>query len=384
MKILEISSTPITFPGGGEKIILELCKELSKRHEVTVLQTDLYQEKKNIPAIAKIGKIKVITTKNKMFCGGFGYSPSFAQELRRIYKDFDLVHVHGYGRYTTHFSLKFLRGKKPLVYTAHGFFHHANLIKRAYDFFFKTLVNNASRLVALTELDLLQFEIRKVDGKKITLIPNFIDLSRFRKTIRSKKKFLKKIGVDDSKKILLYVGRIHESKGIQYVMESIKGLNLNFLIVGNDVGYLPTLKNLAKKRGIEKKVFYFQGVNDKMLSNFYAVSDFFVLFSEWEGFGITVIEAMASGLPVIVSDRGALPFLVKNGQNGLIVKFRDMPGLKNSIKSLMEDDSLAERLSENSIDFANNFDIKKVVKSLEMLYSEEIKRFNQKANYLSA
>ena len=80
-----------------------------------------------------------------------------------------------------------------------------------------------------------------------------------------------------------------------------------FLIAGKDAGFKGELEKIIKKEGVEDKVKFLGRVNDKELDEIYSLSDFFVLFSSWESFGIVIVEAMNAGNPIIVSDRGSLP-----------------------------------------------------------------------------
>jgi len=212
-----------------------------------------------------------------------------------------------------------------------------------------------------------------VSKEHIKIIPNWIDLENFRRRKINKKKILEKYGLEN-KKTLLYVGRVHESKGIQYVIEAIRNVDINFLIVGRDAAFSEKLNKRIKELGLSRRIKLLLGVDDKKLMEMYALADAFVLFSSWEGFGIVILEAMASGLPVIVSDRGALPTLIKNKENGLIAKFPDVKELERQIKLLFEDKKLFNKIKKNSLAFVKNFKYSKIAKRYEELYGEAIEK----------
>ena len=109
-----------------------------------------------------------------------------------------------------------------------------------------------------------------------------------------------------------------------------------------------------------------------MFNKLIASSDVFVLFSSWEGFGIVVLEAMASGLPVIVSDKGALPYLIRNGENGLVAKFPNVKDLERQIRLMIEDDRLSRKIKKNGDIFVKNFEYGCVAKMYEQLYKKSI------------
>jgi len=370
MKILQISSVPVTYSGGTERVVLNLSKELSKKHEVTVLQTNLYEEGKPFKRVSKIGRVKVITCRNDFFAGGFGYSGEFKRVLKKIYRDFDVVHIHGHGRFTSTYALRLIGRRKPIIYTAHGFFHSSRggKIKKAFDFLFRFLVNRARFLTALTPLEKRKYLELGAKKEKIKIIPNWIDLKRFEGGRKIKLPFSNRFPV------LLYVGRIHESKGLGYVVRAIKDLDVNLFIVGRDGGYRDELEKTVRALGLDQKVKFGGEVSGEELVKIYRSSDFFVLFSEWEGFGIVVLEAMASGLPVIVSDRGALPMLIKERETGLIAKFRDVGDLKEKINLLLKDKNLVVKIQKNGKEFVKRFDSKKIIKQYEELYKEAVEK----------
>ena len=114
--------------------------------------------------------------------------------------------------------------------------------------------------------------------------------------------------------------------------------------------YLDIVRKILEE-GVEKKVVFVGSLKDNGLISMYHASEMFVLFSEWEGFGIVVIEAMAAGKPVIVSNRGSLPYLVTNKKNGLIVKFKEKPPLNQWINGgfFVFDKKIFDYLGENDV-----------------------------------
>ncbi len=371
MKILQISSAPVSYLGGTEKVVWEISKRLSKDHDVTILQTTLYDPKKS-SGITSEDNVKIITCKNDFFLGGYGYSKEFVKKLKEIWKDYDVIHVHGYGRFASDLSLKFLKNKKPIIFTAHGFFHSkkAALFKKMHNITKGGLLKKATYCTALTKLERKQYLGRGVKKEKIKIVPDGVDLKQFetKTALNLKKKYSK------NKKIVLYIGGLHESKGLQYVVRAIKDLDVKFLIFGVDRGYEKKLRKLVHELGLDEKVVFGGFVDESSKAKIYSIADVFVLFSEWEGFGLVLIEAMASGKPAIVSDRGALPFLVKNGKNGLIVKYPDIEKLKLSLESLLKDDVKRKKIGKEAKKFSKKFDWDIIVKKYGSLYKGAIKK----------
>ena len=372
MKILHISSARIDYPGGTEKIIKELSVRQAKRHKVVILQTNLYEEERLFDRIEERENIKIITAKNDLFLGGFGYSREFKKILKIIWKEFDIVHIHGHGRFTSNYSLKFLKNKKPIIYSGQGFFHDKknNFFKKIYDKIYGKRLNNATFLTALTKLEINKIKNYGIDEEKIIIIPGGVDFEKI-SSVKESGKLRKKYLDSKKEKILLYVGRIHESKGIQYVLEAIEDIKIKFFIVGKDAGYKERLKEIIEKKRLKNKVRFFGEVDNEKLIELYNISDIFVLYSNWEGFGLVIIEAMAGGTPCIVSNKGSLPHLVENNYNGFVVN--DILELKQRILELTQDKDLRNILSRNSKEFAKKFGWDEIAKKYERLYLEALK-----------
>jgi len=376
MKILHISSAKITYPGGTEKVIWELAKRQAKKNKVTILQTNLYEE--NIPFEEEIIKerVKIITKKNNFFLGGFGYSLNFMKELKKIWHNYDIIHIHGHGRFTSNYAMGFLKNKKPFIYSGQGFFHTKknNFFKKFYDFLYKNRLKKASFCTALTPIEKDTLIKMGVKEDKIKIIPGGVDLKLFKIKINKdevKKRYLDKKYLN--KKILLHLNRVHESKGIQHVINAIKDLDVVFLIAGKDAGYLEQLKKQVMELQIADKVKFLGMVSEKEKVELYKIADIFMLFSDWEGFGIVAIEAMAGGNPVIGSDKGSLPLIIKNRATGFIAKNEEE--LKEKINMLIGDKTLRERLSKNAKNFAKDFDWEEIVKKELNLYNDGIREF---------
>lgn len=379
MKILHISSAKVTYPGGTEKVIWELARRQVKKDDVTILQTNLYEENESFLNEEKREGVKILTEKNDFFMGGLGYSKSFKKRLKEIYKQFDIVHIHGHGRFTSVYSMNFLKNKKPFIYSAQGFFHSKknSLFKKTYDFLFKGLLKKASFCTALTPVEKKTLIEMGVPKNKIKVIPGGVDLKKFRikkdlKRIREKylgKKLKEKF-------VLLQVSRVHKGKGIQNVINSIENLDVVFLVAGKDSGYLSELKKKVKSKRMENKVKFLGRVSDEELLDIYKIANLFVLYSEWEGFGIVIIEAMANECPVIGSNKGSLPLVIKNNKTGFIVN--NEKELENKIEILSNDKELVKKMGRNAKDFSQEFDWDNINKKELEMYLEAIKDFNGK------
>ena len=174
--------------------------------------------------------------------------------------------------------------------------------------------------------------------------------------------------------ILGCIARLVPQKSIDNIIRSIhelKNKNVKLFIVGRG-----PLKNqligLTKELKIENQIFWIEFVDD--CKNFYKSIDIFVLTSHYEGLGLVFLEAMLSKKPIICSNSSAMPEIIKNNYNGLLVKPNNPILLSKSIK-LLYDISLRKKLSFNGYLFVKkNFSVKKMYSETINVYKNEKKK----------
>jgi glycosyltransferase involved in cell wall biosynthesis len=179
---------------------------------------------------------------------------------------------------------------------------------------------------------------------------------------------------------LLFVGYLDSRKGIDTLVAAYeilakkKGMDRLVLhVVGdthrNEVLYRK-LKNNAERIGLDKRIIFHGRVSDQELENFYMSSDIFVFPSYWEGFGMVLAEAMSYGLPIVTTNAGAIPYLVKDGLNGLLVLPGDPEGLVNALETLARSPELRFRFGQANRMAASEFDWDKSFKKVTNFLDE--------------
>jgi glycosyltransferase involved in cell wall biosynthesis len=179
------------------------------------------------------------------------------------------------------------------------------LLHKPYKFLGKTIFEKADKIVCVSNYEKSLIANRfKVDEEKIVVIPNGVNLEEFRVLKRTKKK---------NYKTILCVGRLEKYKGIQYLIEVLPLLENDVVleVVGKGP-YKENLVKLAKKLNVTEHVKFFQELPRSKLLQKYADSDLFVLLSRYEAYGISVAEALASGIPCIVAKTSALQEWIDN------------------------------------------------------------------------
>ena len=173
----------------------------------------------------------------------------------------------------------------------------------------------------------------------------------------------------------IFVGRLIKEKGVQNILEAVSMLNsesirsrMHVSIVG-DGTYADALKKKCRYLKLDDCVTFCGKQRD--IPERLAKADFFIHLPDWEeGFGITLIEAMAAGLPSVVFDRGAMSELVENGKNGFIIK-PDAESASEAIKYIVSDMSDEEylKMSENASEYSRKFTIENCVLQLKNILS---------------
>lgn len=183
---------------------------------------------------------------------------------------------------------------------------------------------------------------RGIDKEKIRILPRGLDTVFFHPEKRNSN-FWKKRGLKEGEVGALYVGRISREKNLDLLAASFRrllarGVKVRPLFVGNGP-YLSTMKELLME-GI-----FVGSLQGEELATAYASADFFVFPSTTDTFGNVVIEAQASGLPVIVSNAGGPKDLVGHEQDGIITKALDLDELTQAIQRLSEEETLRKAWS---------------------------------------
>lgn len=212
-----------------------------------------------------------------------------------------------------------------------------------------------------------------VGPETIRVIHNGIDLERFKESIKDdlgQRK--KKMGLKEGP-VIGIVARLSDVKGHVYLIEAMKAVlekipTAQLFIVGEGRMKEELIK-LTKKNGLQENVLFLLSAIDtrEVLS----VMDLFTMPSLQEGLGLSLMEAMAMGLPVVGSAVGGIKSLIQHGVNGLLVKPADINSLSLAILDLLRDRKKAEILGNNARNFINqNFSQDKMVLETEKVYLE--------------
>jgi len=154
---------------------------------------------------------------------------------------------------------------------------------------------------------------------------------------------------------VLMVGGIEPRKGVVDAILALEasGLENLRLTVAGDAGresrYLEQVRHCIEEKGLASRVRLVGRLDDRSLLKAYAGADAFMLLSHWEGYGMAIAEAMASGLPVISTTAGAIPDLVEDGVSGLLVDPGDWQSAGDSLRRLFTDGELRRSLSKGAL-----------------------------------
>ena len=221
---------------------------------------------------------------------------------------------------------------------------------------------------------------------RIEVIPNAIDLDPFRQKDELKcSEIRKRYNLKEDDKIILYVGRVAQEKSIDKIIEALaitkrKGIsNVRLLIVGGGPA-IEELKNLVRSLQIEEQVIFTGEVKNEEIRHYYKIAYLFTIASTTETFGIVIIEALASGIPVLaVKAPGAVDILT-DGLDGLLVdNDNDIEKFANALDKIIREPELRERLSQGALKTSERYSIDIVSERMLNLYREvmEIKNLNQ-------
>ena len=210
------------------------------------------------------------------------------------------------------------------------------------------------------------------------MVPNGVDIERFESVGKNIQFSL------SGKPTILYVGRLAYRKGLQVLVRAMPFIlkeipNAHLIIAGK--GYMDGfIKVLIKSLNLEGNVTMLGFIPDEKLPELYASSSLFVMPSLYcESFGVTLLEAMASGRPVVASNVGGIPEVVKDGVTGLLFKRGDAEDLADKIIKVLSDRSLAQSLASNAKEIVKErYSWPVIADKMEDLYEKTLKQSHSK------
>lgn len=363
MKILQISNffKPFWETGGVTKVNYEISKNLVRRgHNVTVYTTDGYTPNFEIQTNrpVDVDGIEVYYFKNlfkniikKVNLTAPYYLPFV---LRKEIRNFDVIHIHEHRSLLAvcahHYAKKH---GVPYILQSHGsvlpHFQKQGL-KKLFDFLFGyKILQDASKLIALTDNEVKQYIQMGIDESKICIIPNGIDIKEY-ENLPEKGKFRNKYSIKGDEKIILFLGRINKIKGIDLLIDGFSQLkselnNVKLVIVGPKNDYFSKLNEKVKDLNLTDFVLFTGPLYGLDKLEAYVDSDVYVLPSRYETFPNTVFEACLCQTPVIITDRCGISGLIDN-KLGYVVEF-DETKLKDSILKILNNEKLKLFFGQN-------------------------------------
>ena len=376
---------------GITRVVYNQTKALAKMgHDVTVYTSnalDLHSKGR-----IKINKfpdniegVKVRYFPYLLRYGTIFFTPSMFHSIRDDIKRFDVIHIHDARSIqcaiATYYAGLF---NIPIVFQPHGSFISplpSGRLRRLLRLFADKLyaekvIEKISKIVTLSRMEADQYRRMGVPEEKIAIIPNGIDLSEYAK-LPPKGCFKKKFGIPEDRKIILYLGRIHRTKGIDFLVRAYAHLinEMNYrdavlVIAGPDDGYLEEAKLLSTSLGVADSVLFTGFISREDKLGALVDADVFVTPSFY-GFPMTFLEACAVGTPIITTSLGdRLEWM--DGKVGYVTQ-PTLQDLAEAIYKIISDEELREKISRNCIKTVkSNFSIEKVVEKLEKVYEEVV------------
>jgi len=402
MKVLQAVSAfhPALGFGGGSKIPYVISKELVKRgHAVTVLTTNAFNQERRLRTrndYYLIDGMRVKYLKNIIYMPRRHVlvAPQIIKFFKESAQNFDVIHLHEYRSFFG-IALALLQKKQvaPYILQAHGSLPKMvtkQRLKSIYDMFLgHRLLKGASKLIAITQMEAQQYKDAGVPEEKIEVIPNAIDLSEF-DNLPPGGSFREKFSFENDERIILYVGRIHRLKGVDFLIKSLAFLinsgmtNVKLALVGPDDGYLNDARNLVDALGISEHVLFTGFVSEEDKISAYVDSTIVVYPRQNEPFGLVPLEAAVVSKPSIVAKGTFMSEVIKDGGFGSSVEYGDVEGLANKLKMFLVDDELAMKMGTRGRQYVvNNYALDRVIDKLEKLY-ELVTAESVEASFLSS
>ena len=394
MKILMLMQFPLYGSGSGN-YTRKLAEKLAMlpNIEVAIAAPDT-REIKNVKLYTLKPKRKVVFVSHPEYKRSKKYqdlSPkeflklynSFAEQIVDVVEDFKPNVIHVNHCFFLTWIANYIKSFYGISYViaAHGTGIYQTTIDKRYHQLTKNGIENSD--FVLSNSNWTSKWLLRVFGSKIKnksrILPCGIDYQVWNR--EEKIKIINDKYNLNGKKVVIFVGRLTWEKGVIYLLKAAKDIDAEIFIIGGGV-LKNDLINYSKRKKLKNVHFlgYFGKEYIEELREFYKRADCVVLPSICdEGLGIVILEAMASKTPVVATNKGGIPLVVKDGKTGFLVRSKSSKLLSDAINKLLKDEKLAKTMAENASDIVKEKFDWIIIRDQAMKYYEITKLNTEKA-----
>lgn len=264
---------------------------------------------------------------------------------------FDIIHAHDWlVAYATRVLRKSYR--IPLITTIHATEYGRNNgihtdIQRTINNVERWLISESDRLIVNSNYMRDELvSIFNINSNKISVISNGVNLNKFDDVLADQS--FRENYASKNEKIVFFVGRLVNEKGVQLLINAIPKILSNYndvkFVIAGKGPFLNNLIDLSLKLNVNNRVYFTGFVSEEVLLKLYKCSDIAVFPSTYEPFGIVALEGMIAGIPVVVSDTGGLKEIVTHKEDGMKFYTGNIDSLADCIIELLKDEDLSNSI----------------------------------------
>ena len=379
LRILFMPKTAVVIPkygliGGAEQFAAELTSELCNRTDHT-FQVFANRWQSNTGAVS-FQKIPVISFPKFLTTISFAW---FVQNrLRR--GDFDLVHSHERIFAADLFTLHGV----PHRYWVHNIRQKSmSLYDRATAWVERKLVyeGGCSKFVAVSHLTREIF-LREypIDPKRVAVIHPGVNLSGYARKDKDGARHATRsaLGAGDDDLVIIFASMNFEIKGLDDIIHALAQLKGRFKLVVAGKGNVNKYENIAREAGVADHIIFTGIIDREKLTDLYLAGDLYMMLSKFDTFGMVVLEAMAAGLPVIISSHVGAKDLVEEKKNGFIITDPSDHGVIASKIKFLFDEKNCKSMSDAAFQTATQNTWEKVADGYSDIYENILAAKNRK------
>lgn len=354
IRILHILDNLDDARGGSLHALIALSNMLSSEEVVSDIATTTDPKDRHAAMSGLDARVDVHMFRRR-FPKHFSFSPGLARFLRRSTDDFDLIHLHVVfsfpALYSAHYSR---RSGKPMLLRPHGSLDpfdlrkHSRIKRIIGPIYTRWLIRTAATILCTSEREAEDLETYGA-RPRVAVLPLPVPQARLEKT---------STGTEEPPEspYFLFMGRIDYKKGLPILLEAFKNVcvyenDLLLVLAGRGTeAYEAQVRRIVNELGLESRVRFPGWISGEQKLTYMRRAIAFVLISDNENFGLSVVECLQQSCPVVISDQVYLSGELDAAGAALVVR-RDVAEVINALQRIREDDSLRRRLASAGDEF---------------------------------